>query len=276
MPLRIALLYGLCCCTVHLSAQPAGNRNDTIDLIFSRHHFSLQLQGGLSQKAGINRYTDAYQTGSHTQLYFETGLQRQLNISRRFSLQFGAAAAFIIRNFEFRIPGQAFNPPFDDEVFDNKGTSRSLSVVLRLPLLAEYRFFHRPDAYWAPQAGISLVYAFLNEEEHIYNILLNNGQQVRYLYMLLAPNNDRKPFLNYHAGLSHNRILRNHNILSFRLLAGLSFTRFVKGNYFFTIPGQPDVSGAYSVKGSYLSIGAHYTFTGLRTLLKKERERRKF
>lgn len=260
---------------MHLSAQPPVYPNDTIDLIFSRHHFSLQLQGGISQPAALNRFTDVYQIGSRPQLYFESGLQRDLNISRRFSVHFGAAAAFIIRNFEYRIPGQAFNPPFDDEVFDNKGPSRSLSVVLRLPLLASYRFYHRPGAYWAPQAGISLVYAFLNEEEHIYNIRLNNGQQERYLYMLLAPNNNRKPFLNYHAGLSHNRILRNHNILSLRLLAGLSFTRFVKGNYSFTISGQPDVNGEYSVKGSYLSLGALYTFTGLRSMLKKERERKK-
>ena len=268
IPLRFALLYGCCLSTVVVSAQNLRSQNDTLDLFFSRHHLSLQLQGGVSQKGHFVQNTAAYRTSSHAQAYVEAGLLRSLNISRRFSLQFGAAAAFIIRNFEYRIPGTAFNPPFDDEVFNNKGPSRSGSLVLRLPLMAEYRFFHRSAFYWAPQAGFSLVYAFLNEEEHTHIVLLNNGQQVRYFYMLLDPNNKRRPFLNYHAGLSFNRMLPHNHILSFRLLAGLSLTRFVKGNYAFTIPGQPDVRGEYSVKGSYLSLGANYTFTGLRKTIK--------
>lgn len=261
LAIGIIFLFADCCA---VTAQPDYGKYENTDLIYPGKHLSFYVMAGVGHRAKVSPGYPAYQAGAVPQIAFEFGFEQHYSISKRFSLNGGLHAVGAVRNFQYRIPGTEFNPPFDSEVFSNKGVSQEVYFLVKVPVSGEFRWRHRGNSFLTTNAGLSLVYSFLNEETEAHFTQLNNGQLVQYLYLDLIPNNNRRPWLNYHAGIGYGRILKNRNILNINLLLNLSFTKFVSGIYRFTIPGKPVVEGAYSFRGSYTGIGVNYTLTKAR------------
>jgi hypothetical protein len=81
------------------------------------------------------------------------------------------------------------------------------------------------------------------------------------LYAVFTPNNNQKPWLNYHAGGGVNLVLKNKDVFRVNLIGELSFTQFFRGNYSFEVPGNPPVNFNYGVTGSYVALEASYIRT---------------
>ena len=165
-----------------------------------------------------------------------------------------------MRDIQYHIPGSAFNPPLSYDIRSIKPADKSGVVFFRVPFFIERRFFPKSARYWNIQLGISLLYSFMNEETYGATILEPN-RSIDYLYGTFTPNNNQKPWLNYHIGGGVNLILKNKDVLRLNLVGELSFTQFYRGTYSFTVPGNPLVKFDYGVTGSYIALEASYIRT---------------
>ena len=116
-----------------------------------------------------------------------------------------------MRDIQYHIPGSAFNPPLSYDIRSIKPADKSGVVFFRVPFFIERRFFTKTGIYWNAQVGISLLYSFMNEEINGSTIIEQN-RFIHYLYAEFTPNNNQKPWLNYHIGGGPNLILKNKDV----------------------------------------------------------------
>jgi hypothetical protein len=262
--LALAALLPAC-----LNAQHVSEPVDLKDFIFARHHFSVAVTGGIALKAGITADPYKYKLGSSNQVAFGGGINYHQNFSRKLSLITGLHMIAPVRNMEYYISKDEFSPPMPYDLFHNKGISQTVVFLLRVPLTLERRWFYGNNKYAYVSAGVSLNYTPLQEEEETHMAVDVNNQPRRYFYMLLQPNNNNKPWLNYHISGGHAWMLKNKNFFSAGIIANLSFTRFINGNFTMDVAGQPVVNGHYSFKGSYAGLTVCYIYTGVKKRLRK-------
>ena len=250
-------------------SQEIVEKHDIPDFIFSRNHLSLSIMGGIAFRA--DAITTPYRYGVKTshQVAFGGGINYHYNFNKDLSFITGLHMACPVRNLEYRIPKDAFNPPMSDDLFNNAGTAREAVFLVKIPATIEKRWFTNDKKYWNLGAGVSLVYTPLEGETLTATASYPNGQQVQYFYMSLQTNNNGKPWFNYHITGGHGIILKNYDLLVINLVGNLSRTKFLDGVYWFNVPGQPNVDGTYSAKGSYIGFSATYVRTGAR-LRKKQ------
>ncbi len=256
---RISFAF-LLCSTIAAAQNSKASPNLT-DIIFSRPHISLTIWGGLTGKSDVPAAPYKYQLGSSPMIAFGTGINYHLHIDKEWSLVGGIHLSTVARNFEYYIFKDEFVPAIDFDVFDNGGSSSEVYFLFRFPLSIEKRWWNK-HRYWTTGLGVSVNYGLLHQEEIWQRAYLQSGQVIEYGSMLLQTNNDFKPWLNYHASGGPGWVLKNKNLLSLQLLLNLSCTKFVKGDYTMTVPGQPVVGGRYGFKGSFAAISANYTLTG--------------
>ena len=96
-----------------------------------------------------------------------------------------------------------------------------------------------------------------------------NNRSIRFMYGIFTPNNNQKPWLNYHIGGGLNLILKNKDVFRINLVGELSFTKFYRGNYTFEIPGNAPIKFDYGVTGSYVALEASYIRTKVKRKFKK-------
>jgi hypothetical protein len=252
-----------------LNAQRNGEPGEVNDFVFARNHFSVAIVGGMAVKAAITADPYKYKLGSSNQVAFGGGINYHQNFSRKLSLITGLHMIAPVRNMEYYISKDEFSPPMPYDLFHNKGISQTVVFLLRVPLILERRWFYGNNNYTYASAGVSLNYTPLQEEEEVHIAVDVNNQPRRYFYMLLQPNNNNKPWLNYHIGGGHAWMLKNKNFISAGIIANLSFTRFINGNFTMEVPGQPVVNGHYSFKGSYAGLTVCYIYTGVKKRLRK-------
>ncbi len=240
------------------------------EVIFSKNHISFSIHGSVTTKAKISKTSEKYNVGSSPQPGYEFGLDYHINFNQSYSLIVGIHTGALGRNLEYFISKNEFNPPMQYDIFDNKGSSRDIDLFYyKLPVSVEKRFFLKKMKLLSLNAGLSL----LNTPDIGIEIksfaFYPNGSSVNFFDGLLILNQDAKFWINFHIGGGYAWILKNNNILSANLIANLSTTKFAKGIYNFTIPGQTPVDGSYSLKGSFIGLGVSYTFTGANNLLRK-------
>ena len=252
-----------------IQAQQSEPEFDWHELIFSENHFSLQFIYGRSSKASINPDPRIYNIGTHSYECLEGGIGYHYSINKKYSIQTGARWGGVMRDIRYYIPGTEFNPPLSYDVRSYKTFDKSGVVYFRIPCLIERRFFTKPGVYWNAQAGISVLYSFMYEEINESWIGDYNNTSIRYLYAIFTPNNNQKPWLNYHIGGGRNLILKNKDVFRFNLVGEISFTRFFRGNYLFEVPGNAPITFDYGVTGSYVALQASYIRTKARQKFKR-------
>jgi hypothetical protein len=245
------------------------------DLIFSRNHFSVSIMTGLSIKSTITANQNLYHPDASNQIAFGGGIDHHYNINKNLSIIAGLHLATVVRNFEYYIPANAFNPPYSSDVFESGPTSTEAVFLLRLPASVEYRFLGDKKRYWYLQGGASLMYAVLQEEEIGHFVVDANNQFTKVFSMELQTNNNNKPWLNYHIGGGHSWLLKNGTLITAGILANLSLKEFTKGNYKLGVPGQSLTEGSYTFRGSYIGLTGSYIFTGAIKKIKKIEMRRR-
>lgn len=255
---KFFISFTTCYFTLSIAAQKQITNDDQL---FSRNHISFSLLGGLTSKARITAQPDMYSIGSSAQINFEGGPDYYWNFSKKYSIIIGLHAGGLVRNFAYYIPKEEFTPPTQNDIYSDRGISQAVSFFGRLLLGAERRWPQKRKHFWKGGAGVSLLYTPLNLEEFSAYIIYPNGQQVNYSNMYLIPNNNHRPWLNYHVEAGLSQILKNNNLLSFQLICTLSMTDFVKGYFRFNIPGQPLVNGTYRFNGSFVGLKTGYIFT---------------
>jgi hypothetical protein len=244
-----------------IQAQKPQQVFDWEELIYSENHFSFQFIYGRSPKAVINPDPHIYNISTHSYECLEGGFGYHYSINMNYSIQTGLRGGGIMRDIRYKIPGSAFNPPLNYEIQSYKTFDKHGVVFFRVPFFIERRFFKKPGRYWNAQVGISLLYSLLNEESNQSYIMDQNNGNIRYLYAIFTPNNNQKPWLNYHAGGGFNLILKNKDVFRINLVGELSFTKFYRGYYSFEIPGNAPVKFDYGVTGSYIALEASYIRT---------------
>ena len=244
-----------------IQAQQPDSAFDWEELIFSENHFSLQFIYGRSSKAVINPDPHIYNIGTNSYECIEGGIGYHYSINKKYSIQSGVRGGGIMRKIQYYIPGTAFNPPLSYDVRSYKRFDGSGVVYFRVPFFIERRFFKKPGVFWNAQIGISLLYSFMNEEIYSTSTMDQNNRYIPYLYSKFTPNNNQKPWLNYHIGGGLNLILKNKDVFRINLVGELSFTEFFRGYYSFTVPGNPPINFDYGVTGTYIALEASYIRT---------------
>lgn len=253
----------------HGTAQHISSPADRSRLLFTRKHLSLSTFFGFSGKAGIEAGPNNYNLGSSRRKAFGFGLNYHKNFSRELSLITGIHAAAPIRNFEYRIPASAFTPPLSYDLFNNGSVSETVVFVLRLPLTLEGRWFTGDKKYFYLNGGGSLNFSFINEEVETHYFIDANNRATQYLNILIPEHNNGKPWLNLHAGAGKGWLLKNKDIISAGLIANLSFTKFINGDFYVLVAGQTQLYGQYSFKGSWAGLSFNYINTGSKKKWKK-------
>jgi len=244
-----------------IQAQQSDSVFDWEELIYSENHFSLQFIYGRSAKAVINPDPHIYNIGTKSYECLEGGIGYHYSINKKYSIQTGVRGGGIMRDIQYYIPGADFNPPLSYDVRSYKRFDKSGVVFFRIPFFIERRFYKKAGVYWNAQAGISLLYSFMNEEIYESSIGDYYNRSIRYLYSIFTPNNNQKPWLNYHVGGGLNLILKNKDVFRINLVGELSFTKFFRGYYSFEVPGKPSIKFDYGVTGSYVALEASYIRT---------------
>jgi hypothetical protein len=244
-----------------IQAQQPESAFDWEELIYSENHFSLQFIYGRSPKAIINPNPHIYNISTKSYECLEGGIGYHYSINKKYSIQTGVRWGGIMRDIRYLIPGAAFNPPLNYDIQSYKTFDKSGVVYFRVPFFIERRFFAKPGKYLNVQAGISLLYSLMNEETNIASLRDQNNRQIRYLYAVFTPNNNQKPWFNYHVGGGLNLVLKNKDVFRINLVGELSFTQFFRGNYSFDVPGNAPVKFNYGVTGSYVALEASYIRT---------------
>ena len=257
--IKVFILYGSLFNPIQ--AQQSDSVFDWEELIYSEDHFSLQFIYGRSAKALINPDPHIYNIGAKSYECLEGGVGYHYSINKKYSIQTGVRGGGIMRDIQYYIPGADFNPPLSYDVRSYKRFDKSGVVFFRIPFFIERRFYKKAGVYWNAQAGISLLYSFMNEEIYESSIGDYYNRSIRYLYSIFTPNNNQKPWLNYHVGGGLNLILKNKDVFRINLVGELSFTKFFRGYYSFEVPGKPSIKFDYGVTGSYVALEASYIRT---------------
>ena len=257
--IKVFILYGSLFNPIQ--AQQSDSVFDWEELIYSEDHFSLQFIYGRSAKALINPDPHIYNIGAKSYECLEGGIGYHYSINKKYSIQTGVRGGGIMRDIQYYIPGADFNPPLSYDVRSYKRFDKSGVVFFRIPFFIERRFHKKAGVYWNAQAGISLLYSFMNEEIYESSIGDYYNRSIRYLYSIFTPNNNQKPWLNYHVGGGLNLILKNKDVFRINLVGELSFTKFFRGYYSFEVPGKPSIKFDYGVTGSYVALEASYIRT---------------
>ena len=257
--IKVFILYGSLFNPIQ--AQQSDSVFDWEELIYSEDHFSLQFIYGRSAKAVINPDPHIYNIGAKSYECLEGGIGYHYSINKKYSIQTGVRGGGIMRDIQYYIPGADFNPPLSYDVRSYKRFDKSGVVFFRIPFFIERRFYKKAGVYWNAQAGISLLYSFMNEEIYESSIGDYYNRSIRYLYSIFTPNNNQKPWLNYHVGGGLNLILKNKDVFRINLVGELSFTKFFRGYYSFEVPGKPSIKFDYGVTGSYVALEASYIRT---------------
>ena len=243
-----------------IQAQQSDSVFDWEELIYSENHFSLQFIYGRSAKAVINPDPHIYNIDTKSYECVEGGIGYHYSINKKYSIQTGIRGGGIMRDIRYHIPGSAFNPPLSYDIRSYKTFDKFGVVYFRIPFFLEIRFFTKSGIYWNTHVGISLLYSFMNEETN-ESWIMEQNRSIRYLYAEFTPNNNQKPWLNYHIGGGLNLILKNKDVLRLNLVGEISFTQFYRGTYSFTVPGTPLIKFDYGVTGSYIGLEASYIRT---------------
>lgn len=244
-----------------IQAQHPESAFDWEELIYSENHLSLQFSYGRSPKAVINPNPHIYSISTKSYECLEGGIGYHYSINKQYSLQTGIRWGGIMRDIRYYIPGSEFNPPLSYDLESYKTFDKYGVVYFRIPLFVERRFFAKPGKHWNVQAGASLLFSLQNEEINESIVWDQNLGPIRYLYALFTPNNNQKPWLNYHVGGGLNLLLKNKDILRINLVGELSFTKFFRGDYLIEVPGKPQIRFNYGVTGSYVALETSYIRT---------------
>ncbi len=256
---------------IALGAKSQVNIGRDVDMIFAHNHYSFTLVPFLDQKANISKNIDKYWVHATIMHGFEAGFNRYSHLDKKHSIIVGLFFGAFARNFNYDIPGDEFNPPFDGHITSNTAASREFNFMGSIPVLFEKRWFKTENNFFDLDIGITIRYT--PPETEGTGTTIGGGPD--FFNMQVNYNSTERPWLNYNLGGGYCWILKNNDIFKANLALNLSFTYFLKGSYQFTIPNKPVVEGRYEVNGTYIGLSFSYVLTGAYKESAKDNENKK-
>ncbi|WP_119079908.1 hypothetical protein [Chitinophaga alhagiae] len=221
-------------------------------------HTGINLTTGLSSKASIegDGKTD-YGLASAPQLLFEGTLNLYRELDEGYWLVTGLGGGVAAYNFDYYLPGDAFNPPAI-YLFNNGAASRARDLIyLKVPLELERRWTTSRGNMWNANIGASLLFAPPMDVTSIGTVV-HDGRIYEYMRVEQNNNNHGRPWFNYQLAGGYAWKLRWGHLLRVNLKLSLSFTDYGSATYRLSIPDKPVATGKYGVSGSYLGLTVGY------------------
>lgn len=228
--------------------------------LMPRNSFSISVGVGFSSKAIIKRETGEYTISSTPQPMWEAGGFLQNDLNNNLFFKTGLLVTISMRNASFNAPAHEINPSGYSDNFPAL-TANDVDFGISVPALLEKDWFINDSKMAYILWGLNLRYSFGFDEDSYDNYLTDTaGQRIDVFSLNLNSNNHKKPWLTGNLGGGYGWTLRNNNMIKVGLVANISISKIVRGNYQINVPGHPISSGSYSVKGTYLAIAVGYVF----------------
>jgi hypothetical protein len=225
-----------------------------------RNSFSISIGLGFSAKAIIKRETGEYNIRSTPQPMWEAGGFLQNDLNNNLFFKTGLMVTISMRNASFHAPAHEINPFGYSDNFPAL-TANDVDFGISVPAILEKDWFINDSKMAYILWGLNLRYSFGFDEDSYDNYLTDTaGQRVDVFSLNLNSNNHKKPWLTGNVGGGYGWILRNNDMIKVGLVANISISKIVRGNYEINVPGHPISSGGYAVKGNYLAIAVGYVF----------------
>lgn len=241
---------------------PEFHKRDTIKEKLDRSDFSIDLSVSSVPPAKITRNQGTYRLQSRLQSAYDLGFNYVYNVNRNISLITGIGATVGTWGFYLNIPDE------DVSAYNVSGSlivwHKNVWSQLKIPLLIEKKLDSRKFGLMSAKAGINLRHSVFNPDLVVAGggIITSNNQVIEIFDSDFSLNNQNKPWVTFLLGIHKWVYLKNYNTLALGLIADVSTTKFLKGNYQITVPNMPVTTGAYSMKGSSLAFSVEYVFTG--------------
>jgi hypothetical protein len=226
-----------------------------------KSNFGFELMASVLPPANIRQAPGNFKLKSRIQSSYDVGINYIRKFEKKWSISAGLHFTVGKWNY-FRIVPGAVTGSSNDLYLEFK----ELWGSFRLPLMAEkqIRISHKN---FSMKAGLSLHYSGLMADLEIGSSTFSsnpfklNAEFPAY----------KKPWLSLLMGFSRDIVLKNNNLISAGLLADISRTWFLKGNYRIYINNRLEESGIYKINGTSLGISLRYTWTGANKLLVKRK-----
>jgi hypothetical protein len=268
---KTSLVFSLTLATLSVVAQTTKKPIDPElkILLFSTPHIGLIATPNMTEAAQVTKYnSDRYQMTATPQIGFEAGIRYALHLHTEWSLETGLRFGYAGRNTRYVILKEEFIPQAQYDIVQRGKFAMSNDPYASLPVLLEKRWFTKGRGYWSTALGANLrIHLSQTWEE---SAMAAQGSTWSYYYSLVFDTETVPKFwVNYNASAGYSWLLKNNNLLSLHLLTNYSPTVFVKGEYRFTLPNNPEESGSYQLKGSFLGLSASYMLTKANKKLKR-------
>lgn len=221
-------------------------------------HTGINFTTGLTSKASIKGDgKTAYGLASAPQLLFEGMLNLYCELDEGYWLVTGLGGGVAAYNFDYYLPGNAFNPPAN-YLFNNGAASRERDLVyFKVPLELERRWSTSKSNMWNANMGVSLLFAPPMDVTSSGD-LIHNGSLYEYLRIERNNNNHGRPWFNYHLAGGYAWKLRWGHLLRVSLKLSFSFTDYGSATYRISVPSRPVAEGTYGIRGSYIGVTIGY------------------
>ena len=231
-----------------------------------RNNWGVSVIPSLAAKTEIDGDKGMYDVHSHPNFGAEILFQFHCNLKKNYSLIFGLGVNSFSSTFHYNIPKDMFDPPTDANVTPNKFNLNGMQIASGKVQAELLRRWPRNKVHnWDLAAGLSLLFSFDNAGGWTGHVVeYPNGQTKQYLtFYHPSNNNGGKPWFNFHFSGGHEWILRSKNVFQLNVKLNYSPINPSTGTYIFTTGTQPDLSGNYSISGSYIGLSIAYLFPSL-------------
>lgn len=250
--------------------QPVIRRNEILsDYLFRSNHFQISVSPLSVFKAKLSRETGSHPAESGAAPGLAVGFKYQINFTNQLSMLAGPELELLSRNFYVAFKKSDFSPPLAAD-YNSRDINYGFPVaILSLPVQIEKRWLYSNKRFLFAGAGFRLNVSTGFDLDAISYAVQQGNQFYDVAETDVYSNNDAKPWISFPVTAGHTWMLSNFNLFGVGVIADLSFTKYVDGQYWISPPSQSLTTGRYSSTGTYLGLSVRYNFTGTNYRLRK-------
>jgi hypothetical protein len=226
------------------------------------NNVSIFLSSSVLPKANIHTKEGDYHLNSKLSSNFGVGINYTIRNGATLAFQSGIHFNVLVNNYYLLIPDSDLGGYISTNGFPQIDINDAYAR-LTLPVRIIHDLYKNDRYVWNVNGGINIHYnGFLVDRGISVSLADSNYQYTRIFSSEFDGANKGKPWLSYVLSSSVAFNLKNKDQIRVLLIADLSTTNFLKGEYQITIPNKPVTLGTYSITGSSLGLSVEYVFTG--------------
>lgn len=223
---------------------------------------SVYLSSSVLPKANIHTKEGDYRLNTKISSNFSVGINYTIRNGATLAFQSGIHFNVLVNNYHLLIPDSDLSGYISTNGFPQIDINDAYAR-LTLPVRIIHDLYKSNRCVWNMNGGINIHYnGFLVDRGISVSLSDSNYQYTRIFSSEFNGANRGKPWLSYVLSSSVSFNLKNKDQIRFQLVADVSTTNFLKGEYQITVPNKPVTTGTYSMKGTSLGLSVEYVFTG--------------